>query len=248
MEYTQLPADVVETDHRLETATERANGELARHRWHWTLDETNSDRVSLRAYAHAVGKAKSVIERYAHGYVDWVATGGGQSISESIARAGMSIERQHIVQAVAEANEMTFQTARRNRAEDISRIRDAVEEATEREPDITPDRRQEIARRTATNIARSRQIERESREQLRTMKPALAVMIEGELSKARYGLVGALNYAREIDPTTFPGDFLDQIQRSLADIDALVSLVRSAVGGAADIDWDAELRKLEVNG
>lgn len=248
MEYTQLPADVVETDHQLENAAENASEALAQHRWHWTLDETNPDRVSLRAYAQAVGRHKETIREYARGYANWV-TGDRQSpLGDVMKRVGMTAEREAIVEEVAAANEMTFQTARRHRTEDIARVRDAIEEATEREPNITPDRRQEIARRTATNIARSRQVERDSRERLRTMKPALAVMIEGELSKARYGLVGALNYAREIDPTTFPGEFLDQIQRSVADIDALVRLVRSAIGGAADIDWDAELRKLEVNG
>jgi len=248
MQDMQLPAEVVETDHHLETAAEKASDDLAKHRWHWTLDESNPNRVTPNAYARAVGRHHDTIANVARGYAEWLRGGSpAGGLGDAIERAKHSTERQELIEAVAVAHDVTFSTARRNHPDDVRRVRDAVEEAEERKPEITPDEKREVARRTATNIAKSRQIERESREHLRERKSALAVMVEGELTKARYGLIGALNYARDIDRDTFPTEFLDQIQRSLGDIDALVKLVRSAIGGAADIDWDAELEKLEVS-
>jgi hypothetical protein len=37
---------------------------------------------------------------------------------------------------------------------------------------------------------------------------------------------------------------VERLEHTLADIDALKNLVRSAVGGTANIDWDAEFEKL----
>jgi len=247
----QLPIEVVETDRRLETEAERASDALAGLRWHWTLDEANLKRVSFSAYARAISRDESTVRTMASAYDRIVNIGddlrSGRTVQEEIQLQAVRQADRDIVEETAKGLGLAISTTRAQHKDDVSRVRDAVAEATEREPDITPDERREVARRTATNIAKSRQIERESREHLRERKSALAVMVEGELTKARYGLIGALNYAREIDQATFPAEFLDQIQRSLGDIDALVKLVRSAIGGAADIDWDAELEKLEVS-
>ena len=41
-----LPQSVVEEDRRLESSAESASEALAKHRWHWTLDES---KLFLRA-------------------------------------------------------------------------------------------------------------------------------------------------------------------------------------------------------
>ena len=38
-----LAYNVIEADHRLVAAAGKASEELARHRWHWTLDESNNE-------------------------------------------------------------------------------------------------------------------------------------------------------------------------------------------------------------
>jgi predicted nucleic acid-binding Zn-ribbon protein len=248
MQDMRLPTEVVETDHRLETAAEKASDDLAKHRWHWTADEANPERVTFSQYARAVGRDPDTIRNMVVGYVGFLDDQGtGRTVQDHIQLAIVRESDREVIEETAKGLGLAVSTTRAQHKDDVSRVRDAVADATEQKPDITPDERRAVARRTATNIAKSRQIERESRQHLRERKSALAVMLEGELTKARYGLIGALNYAREIDQATFPGEFLEQIQRSLGDIDALVKLVRSAVGGAADIDWDAELEKLEVS-
>jgi predicted nucleic acid-binding Zn-ribbon protein len=255
MQYQEAVAtEVIQADHRLEQEADRAGEALAKHRWHWTLDESNPDRVSFSAYARAVGRDPESIRKMVTGYVRYVESrddpGIGQaslSLQDHVQLEGVKQADREIVEETAKGLGLAISNTRAHHKDDVSRVRDAVAEATEREPDITPERRREVARRTASNIAESRKVEREGRERLRERKSAQAVLIEGELAKARYGLIGALNYAREVDPSTFPADFLDQLHRSLGDIDALLKLLRSALGGAADIDWDAELAKLDVS-
>jgi len=67
------PAPASKASRALEKSAESASEQLAKHRWHWTLDETNPERVSLRAYARDVGRAESIVRKYANSYADWTA-------------------------------------------------------------------------------------------------------------------------------------------------------------------------------
>ncbi len=58
---SKLPLEVVQEDTELETRIGRMSERLSQLRWHWTLDESNSDRVSFRQYGRDVGKDHSVI-------------------------------------------------------------------------------------------------------------------------------------------------------------------------------------------
>ncbi len=104
---TDLPNEVVAADHEMEQSASKASEALAKHRWHWTLDESNPDRVSIRAYAQAVGRAKQTIQKYVNGYAAWQAQSGHAGVptlGEAIERAQMSAEKATMVEAVAEAN------------------------------------------------------------------------------------------------------------------------------------------------
>jgi hypothetical protein len=249
-ETARLPDLVVKTDHELEQAADRASDALAKHRWHWTLDETNPERASFAEYARAIGRDERAVRVMAEAYARITATGDslrfGRTVQEEIQLQSVKQADREVVEETAKGLGISVSTTRQHHKDDVSRVRDAVAEATEREPDITPERRREVAQRTAGNIRKAREIDRKGREALRQRKSALVINIEGELSKARYGLIAALNYAKDVDPETFPEPFLAEMQRSLDDIEALLKLIRSALGGAAGIDWDAELRKLEV--
>ena len=59
---------LLEHDGELEAANEEAQIALAYHRWHWTKDESNPERVSIEAYARQVGKHESDIRKYVHAY------------------------------------------------------------------------------------------------------------------------------------------------------------------------------------
>jgi hypothetical protein len=88
-----LPAQVIREDRQLEKARESTAETLMRHRWHWTLDESNPDRVSMREYARAVGRSFSTINADATGYA---LTQGDRDIpiSQARERANMGAETQ----------------------------------------------------------------------------------------------------------------------------------------------------------
>jgi hypothetical protein len=50
-----LPGKVATQDKRLQAEAKSAGEKLGQLRWHWTLDETNPERVTFRAYARSVG-------------------------------------------------------------------------------------------------------------------------------------------------------------------------------------------------
>ena len=112
-----LPAEVVETDHRLDMAASKTREALAKHRWHWTLDETNPDRVSIRNYADAVGRHETVVRRHANGYAEWILRGPdpARSLNESIQRGnGHALpEDPLVVNGVRAVNEVHAEALRR---------------------------------------------------------------------------------------------------------------------------------------
>ncbi len=81
-----LAAEVITTDHQLEQIADRASGQLARHRWHWTLDESNPARVSVGEYAKAVGRAYSTIRVMALGFESHSQNDDASSLDEHIGR------------------------------------------------------------------------------------------------------------------------------------------------------------------
>lgn len=63
-----LPVEIVAEDQRLDAQARSAQMDLAALRWHWTLDESNPDRVSFGAYAAAIGgKRHNTISRMVNG-------------------------------------------------------------------------------------------------------------------------------------------------------------------------------------
>ena len=65
-------ADFVARDHELEAAHEKTSEALAKHRWHWTLDESNPERLTIQEYARRVVRGRASIHRMAYGYAAFV--------------------------------------------------------------------------------------------------------------------------------------------------------------------------------
>ncbi len=108
-----VPQHVIEQDHRLEDSASRSQEALAKHRWHWTLDESNPDRVALRVYARAVGRNQTGIRRYAHGYAAWSAQEFIHGpLGEYILRANLGVEKEAAIEAVAKEGGISFTTAK----------------------------------------------------------------------------------------------------------------------------------------
>jgi len=63
-----LPIEVISQDADLESAIERDTAALAELRWHWTLNDSNPNRVTISEYARQVGRVKSTISTMVNGY------------------------------------------------------------------------------------------------------------------------------------------------------------------------------------
>lgn len=232
-----LPRSAIEVDHKLERATDTASEALAKHRWHWTLDESNPDRVSFSAYARAVGRSQPTISYSARAYEDVVHN--GTAIAEATARARMGAETEAAVDAVAQARGVKFDSARRLRPTETRRVRDMARERAERHGTTV----EEEAPKVANFIVRSERAERQQRDERRERMGLRFVEMEGKLAKAKSALLDALNVARDVE---WEEEHRQLLEQALQSVKSLLALVDLALTGAADVDWDAELSGLEA--
>jgi hypothetical protein len=235
----------VEQDQRLEQSMSSASEELARHRWHWTLDPDNPKRVSIREYARAVGRNVKTIRCQVNGYVAWAEGGTALTLNEAIERAKFSEEKAELMEAVAEANEVGIQQARKVYAPDVSRLREAVNREAERRPEMTAEERRDFINRTADFMSRSRRAEKRRQEHRKSNRTAQFVIIDGEITQARRCLMRALTEARGTED--LDQDTVRLLETALDSLKAITELLRLAISGSIAVDWDAELARLGDN-
>jgi hypothetical protein len=238
-----VPAKAVAEDHRLEQSASKASESLAKHRWHWTLDETNPARVSVNAYAKAVGRSEPTVRAYVQGYADWSSSTSTRTstLIECMERSKVSAEKAALVDAVAEANQVNFRTANTNYRPDISRVRDAVEQAVERKPDMTADDKADYAKRTAQTIARSKAADAKRTKERAAQRSVMFMRIDAKLAHARGDLRDVLEFGRDLG---LGDDEIEDVKEALAKIKSFADLIDMALTGSMDVDWDAELAKI----
>lgn len=235
-----LPPEVIEQDATLEGQASKASESLAQHRWHWTLDESNPDRVSIREYARQVGRNKQAIAAMVNGYARWLPD-GSQPLGEMIQRAKLGAETEAAVEAVAEARGLTFTTAKQHHGDEAKRIRTAAREAVE---SGKTDDFEGYAKKVAKTIHRGEQAEKQRRED-RTQRTSLRyIELDGKIAQARRVLTDGLQIARQ--DIGWEQDELDLLIGALDALKALTGLIDLALTGALDVDWDGELAKLEA--
>lgn len=234
---TELPPQAIATDRRLDDNTKRANEDLAKHRWHWTLDETNPDRVSIRAYARDVGRAKITIQNQVKGYAAWTVGGRARPLGEEIERAGMSGETEAATAAVAKARGTSFKQARESRPTEVRRVREIARERAEKHGTSVEEETEKVAdwNVKAEKATTRQQTERAQRHSLRFID------VEGHLNKALRSLTDALNASHGVPWETEERELLND---TISKVRALLDLVDLGLSGTADVDWDAELAKI----
>lgn len=239
---------VVRTDAKLEQAASATAEELCRHRWRWTLDESNPKRVSVRAYARAVARSQKTVQCQVTGYVAWKGDGGAAfTLNDHIERAKMGEERAAVVQAVAKANKVSFSQARKQYSSDVKNVQEAVLRKAEKDPDVD---REGYAEKLAGQMARSKQATTERKAEkiekgnqlFGVAYMAALASINGSLAHARRDLNDALAEARSI--AEFEPDAIEYITASLDKLTAATNLVRLVIAGQLDVDWDAELVRI----
>lgn len=233
----QLPDHVVTEDRTLTSRVASASEQLARLRWHWTLDESNPGRVSIRAYARQMGVAPSVIGRYAHGYQNWQ---GGlpeeTTLSEAINRARMGAETEAATDAVAKSRGLTLTTVHNHRQPEVRRVRQIARERAEQQGTTV----EEEAPKVAKNIVKLEQVDMKRKTE-RVHRLGEYVEMERLLEAAKRHLLRAVQMAHTVDWDEEQSELLKQTVRNLK---ALLDLLDRAYYGAADVDWDAELAEL----
>jgi hypothetical protein len=235
-----LPVQVVETDHNLEKTASRASEELARHRWHWTLDESNPARVSIQAYARAVGRGKTTVQAQVNGYNEWINDPGGRAeinLNEATERARMGVEKAAVTEAVAQARGTSFGQTRKTRPDEVRRVREIARERAEEHGTTV----EEEAPKVAQWIAKAEKADHARTEERRQKIGLRFVEMEGYLATMKRAGTAALNLAHQVP---WGAEEQELLSHTVSNVKALLALIDTALGGAADIDWDAELNKL----
>lgn len=240
-----VPRSAVEADQKLEGAHDRAAEELAKHRWHWTLDESNARRVTIADYARAIGRSHSTVKHYASGYKlyqERMASGpaatSGFTIHDAIRLAGVKGEDQAFAEAIAEGSGQPV--ARVARGDNRHRMREIVGQAKDRAERRGTDPVDE-ARRIAQERVQSAAGERRRREQRASRHELRFVSIEGHLAVAKNRLTYAL---KEAEGVTFNEEELELLRHTIQQVAAVLELLDLRMGGAINVDWEAELAKL----
>lgn len=240
---TTIPRSVVETDQKLEGAHDRASEALAKHRWHWTLDESNAGRVSFREYARAIGRKDPVVRSYAKGWALYrdrlTATPGvaaGFTVHDAIRLSEQSEEMQVFSEAIAEGSGVPI--ARVARGDNRHKTREIMHSAKERAERHGTDPVDE-ARTIAKQQVESRKIDHDRKAQRAERHEARWLAIEVLLSTAKVKLVSALREAEGVD---FDERELKLLRGTINQVHHVLEVFDMRFSG--DGDWAAELDKL----
>ena len=238
-----LPSDAIAEDARLEGAATRSSEELARHRWHWTLDESNPNRVTFAEYARAVHRHGDTIAMQANGYRDWLADQAtepdpSKGMNEYIQRSKMNTEKQAAIDAIASATGKSFNTVRKGGADAVRNVLAVAREKVERG---TAADMAEGIEKAGADLARSIQSEKKQEQDRKERHSLRYVEMEGHIAYAMRRLREALDSAADVG---FTDEERELIADSLAKLRAVLNLIDARVSGTSTVDWDAELAKL----
>lgn len=235
---TSLPTEVVKIDHELEASASKASEALAHHRWHWTLDESNPDRVSIREYARQVVRHRRVVGGQVNGYADWTSgAASGATLAECIERAKMSVETEVATEAVAEARGVAFKTARQSRPTEVKRVREIARDRAERKGTTV----EEEAPKVAESIVKTEKAEIRQAEERKAQHPLRYISIEGKLARMLRIGTEVLSEAQDVG---FDGEEQELLAETIGKLRALLNLIDMRFAGTVDVDWDAELAKI----
>jgi hypothetical protein len=234
-----LPVDVIREDQRLDGAAASAQEQLAELRWRWTLDESNPDRVSFRAYGDAVGRSHTTIRQMAHGYAEWSGRDipSTRSLTDEIELAKLGADKRAATEAVAEATGLSVGNVASAHRDKVKDTLAAAQTAAERRGTSVEDELPRIAEAHE----KTRRLERQRIADQRARKSTLLLRLELRLSAAERSLVEVLTEARAVE---LDDDLIAALADSLGRIKAVIGLLDLLVAGVADVDWDAEAQKL----
>jgi hypothetical protein len=238
-----IPQEVIAEDRQLQADGNKISERTMWLRWHWTLDESNPDRVSFSEYARQVGLGPTIIANSANGYVIFL---GAQkdhpenpiSPAEAKDRANMSAERRRPMTAVAKARGVSSDRVRKVYRDEVDRVTSEIDDYADEHPEAAPEDLDAIAERHARNIAAASKLAKEQRDKLLRSQPHLLTELQGELAKAREALIAARALTRDADRSLLPDDAIGHLDSAIQEITSLASDVRVFLG---TVNWDPRL-------
>lgn len=250
MAEAEVPRKVITEDQRLDTAHAATIEALARHRWHWTLDESNAKRVSVRAYAKAIGRHERRVRAQVNGYATWTDQGadgtgrtpvdgagvGFRTLDECIERAKVSAEKEAVIDAVAKAKGVTFGSARKDHQAVDTATAIAASRAERRGSTVADE-----IHGAAEHMVKSREAAAKGRDRRRKEHSWQWMEVEGHLAYAQRRVQQALTATEGVE---FDAEERDLMAHALDKLRATLALIDLRLSGRVDVDWDAELAKL----
>jgi len=236
----RLPQEAIETDHTLEKSAESASEQLAKHRWHWTLDESNQERVTFAQYARDVGRNKSTIREYANAHLIYQKNDRSFTWDSAVRRAQVSSETEAVTEAIADARNLSFRHVHDSRPDEVKRVRRMAQERAEE----TGAPVEEAARQVAMNIVKAEKgIESgdADRKRLAAESGLGFFKLEGALHLVSRDLIEALHIADEVG---LEERHRDSIRELIDRLRELLNTVEAKVMGGVAVDWDSELLKI----
>jgi len=239
---------VVRQDHKLEATAEKATNALAKHRWHWTLDESNEERMTFAEYARLVGRSRETIGAMANTYEAVRVNPDSEDVQTEHELKRVPLHDREIVRAVAKALGMSVSHTRHYYKEHILRVNNTLAEVRETEPDMTEEREREVIAKAAQLVAREHAAEKASKKSKKQQsKPVQWLILDGKIQRARDYVNDALDCARGDFESEYSEDVALALQGAADKLLAAVQLLKTALGDDVEIDWDAELEKLGVS-
>jgi hypothetical protein len=235
--HVTLPICVIEADRRLESSANETSLALMEHRWHWTLDESNPDKVTISEYARQIGCSFTNIKRYAKGFVifrEQSPSGRRLTADEAKWRATMGAETEAAAEAVATKHARTIGQAMKEHRPEIKAIREEARERAEEKGTTTVD-----------EVPRSAELFYEVLEQphgLLTQTGLGWLQLDGRLSHAGLILQELVEASGEI-----PLDAEERVHlRAHSDkLKQLLALFDRLISGRSDDGWKKELQLIQ---
>lgn len=238
----KLPQAVIDTDHRLEQATESASADLAKHRWHWTLDESNEKRVTFTAYGVSVGRDESTIRRYARLHEELTISASSRRFEDVRATAWMGAETEAVTEAIAEARDRSINTVRTTPRlqQEVKQVRSLARQRAEEKGTTV----EEEAKQVALNIVKAEDaIERgdAAAAELASKSGLGFIQLEAALQVAKRDLVEALHIA---DRLALKDNEREHIRYLVDRLREVINMVDAKITGGVVVDWDSELLQI----
>src|SRR5262245_20192413 len=222
-----LPKKAIVEDHRLEDAATIATDELMAHRWHWTLDKSNPNRVNFAEYARQVDRTQRTIRADAHGWAEWLAAnaeearlpgkkpGQAQTPNDYRALAMFGEEKRHAVEAIARTTGKSVRSISHKHEEVAAVISTARERAAERGTTVEHEIEHVAERRE-----RGRQVSEKLKKEQKQRHTARYIAAEGDIGVAMQRLRKLLD---DVEGVEFNDDERELLTDALGKLRALLN-------------------------